>query len=1236
MERGLLSIARTTGLFGENLIRAAKASQQFMEYMRASGTFTAKAANNIIGLMAEAEKRGVSKGVGNLLEVLQGSLLGTQGGEGAKRLAMMGIGGSERVRMRLMTGTILQDRGAQRILAENLGRRLNEIARQRFGKAFDELSIEQKGILDPMIRSLTEGQFGVEELNQVIQTFRERGKDFTERMAELNQGTKRGLDETEVQNQRRQLIFDTGAEILDDFNRALKEEGGNLERAFAKIRRNSEDLAPFMKEFGIDINRGGNSIGEILKKQAEMIRKRAEDQGLTADVEKALGTPKELEARIAQAMADLQRGDRTNFDNLMQTMAKIEGKTREQMRQNADPATKMVTLLFKMEAHLRILMRTVLNEIAPQVQGWMLEFDKVLDKAAVEFNKGTPEGRQNAIKIIGEAMEKLPAEFSKTSRQIAGMRGSEGQRPGVIARGFAGGLEGLFGEDSLIGTIINKLGKMIKENAEKIEKAIKGVEDAINKLNENIQGIMKVIGQWAGVLAVGGVLAVAIGGIIALIVGGGGLVAVLGIAAKAIGALVAALGPLGLGAAATAGYVVYKAEQTKKEIKEGRKAVDAAVETHKKKTQEWLDEKQKTVGRMSDEELRKNIAETNKEIRHLSDTANYMSAEMQKNITSWRNIASPTNLLGTADVAADETLAAANKITEAQNETRRKLEMLQKELLRRTTEGKGSDEIAQEIQKAQQRAAAAQKAQGEMWNRLNEATGGVNWTVDEVRKNEHKLNAIARVTGKTRDEIYDIINKHYSRFGTSDDYEARMDINRLISRSEPYQQKQAEFQTETRKAMGASEMLKKSYEAEKKSKKDYFMSQFGNVQDEKAKRILENYIDRFLEVQMSASKELKVGDLKDAGQFRAPDELKDPEKYRKWRTEMEAFQAKLKELTGTTINLNEVNKKMIEQNTKMRTADQAASDAAVQIFKGSKDVVRPELGMKTYETTLGEKIVAKDYKTATEQAAKLGQKIEDRTKTEARLMKSGLIARDEKGQFKRSDADFEKYAATLASKITEKQVQEFDVTKQLLAEKDPEKQAKMYEVLHKKLLESINWDKMSWEDYEKAITQLATLEKAQQMLMQKATTPGSIYTHDLHLEKLLEGSPLIAPPSKAVLAPGMAKEGGPTIIPLLPNAGTKAEEEIKRRKAEVQNAGRDSMGGIEANTGSTAANTRAMARMLAQIGKILAKRSRKPDLDVAGPDHPVEAFFEEILNTEWPNARIGRKVGLEFDYTDLS
>src|SRR5581483_9706224 len=137
MERGMLSIARSTGVFGDNLVHAAKASQQFMEYMRMSGTFTAKAANNIIGLMAEAQKRGVSQGMENLLQLFKGSLLEEGGDEKARALAITGMGGNERVRGRMLSGTLLEDRGAQKIFAENLGKRLNDLAVQRFGKTYD-------------------------------------------------------------------------------------------------------------------------------------------------------------------------------------------------------------------------------------------------------------------------------------------------------------------------------------------------------------------------------------------------------------------------------------------------------------------------------------------------------------------------------------------------------------------------------------------------------------------------------------------------------------------------------------------------------------------------------------------------------------------------------------------------------------------------------------------------------------------------------------------------------------------------------------------------------------------------------------------------------------------------------------------------------------------------------------------------------------------------------------------
>lgn len=155
------------------------------------------------------------------------------------------------------------------------------------------------------------------------------------------------------------------------------------------------------------------------------------------------------------------------------------------------------------------------------------------------------------------------------------------------------------------------------------------------------------------------------------------------------------------------------------------------------------------------------------------------------------------------------------------------------------------------------------------------------------------------------------------------------------------------------------------------------------------------------------------------------------------------------------------------------------------------------------------------------------------------------------------------------------------------------------------------------------LRQLEDLNQVTEMLdpvktsAERQLKPDSIYVHDTHVEDLLKN--MISP----------------TMIPTLP-VSKDVDEELKRRKAEAQGNAGNEIGQIEANTGSTAANTGAMVRILGRIGKMLAKRQRGGLTEVAGPDYPLDAFFDDILSTEWPNARPGRSVGLEIDYTDIS
>jgi hypothetical protein len=95
-------------------------------------------------------------------------------------------------------------------------------------------------------------------------------------------------------------------------------------------------------------------------------------------------------------------------------------------------------------------------------------------------------------------------------------------------------------------------------------------------------------------------------------------------------------------------------------------------------------------------------------------------------------------------------------------------------------------------------------------------------------------------------------------------------------------------------------------------------------------------------------------------------------------------------------------------------------------------------------------------------------------------------------------------------------------------------------------------------------------------------------------------------------------------------------DQMRLNRLQADAADGEDLSGVEANTGSTASNTRATVRALNQIGKMLAKNLRAGgNLGVEGPDYPLTPFFEDVLDTGWPNARSLRTVGLEFEGTDL-
>jgi hypothetical protein len=260
-----------------------------------------------------------------------------------------------------------------------------------------------------------------------------------------------------------------------------------------------------------------------------------------------------------------------------------------------------------------------------------------------------------------------------------------------------------------------------------------------------------------------------------------------------------------------------------KMVKDRTKEIDKNVEARIVKTDATIAARAVEAPKMSDEDIKAKIAASDKRIRELTDVANAATKEMADNLTSFGShtggrIASALGV-DSSDVIAQGMEKALNSITKAQVDEGRLIKQLKDELMRRSGEGKDIPKLAADLDASTKHADAVSNAINNKWAELNKAIGGNlsehtsgSLNVDKLRDDKDAVQKVADVTGKSVQDIRDILWKYYSRTpGTrSDDYEAQQEINRLISGSPEMQRLQAEQKFEMAKKIGLEEALKKA------------------------------------------------------------------------------------------------------------------------------------------------------------------------------------------------------------------------------------------------------------------------------------------------------------------------------------------------------------------------------------------------------------------------------------------
>lgn len=326
MGRDLRSIARMTGVTGDNLIKVARSAETFMKNMRNAGNFTTMAARNMTAMLAEAQRTGTSEGMQNILGVLSSGTIAGAGDERIKNLVRVATGGQRDLVEAVLGGTITQNTDQMRALGEGLEGLINRFTG---GRRLEDLSPARRG----MISQIFQSQFGVglNELNLIIKNIRKATMSFGERLEQLtvlqgdaNARLKEGTTLQTVLEQKRALVQDRALQFLTDFATGAKTD---TEKFLADMRRAGVEIRGAAPETAI------RAVVEDMNRRIRQFK-----------------PPGVEEIDVAKVLAEAQgpEGAAAALEKLNQTNQKIVA---EQQAQN-NPVSQILKVLQRIESIL--------------------------------------------------------------------------------------------------------------------------------------------------------------------------------------------------------------------------------------------------------------------------------------------------------------------------------------------------------------------------------------------------------------------------------------------------------------------------------------------------------------------------------------------------------------------------------------------------------------------------------------------------------------------------------------------------------------------------------------------------------------------------------------------------------------------------------------------------------------------------------------------------------------------
>lgn len=304
--RGMVEVAKATGITGDRMKDVVGKSKQFTDQMVKAAQFTSASNKNIMEIVANAEKFGVGDSVGNILKVATSTneLISNSSSETS---AFLYRAAAEMGRVQdLQYGIITRSKKGIKDLSLGMEKVL-----QRFGvesiEAVENLTDEQKFKLNIQLKAAYGMELG--EVVRTIDTFKQSSKGAAEQLEEIAKKQKQNLNLEEkaaLVEQQRRIKASTAMSVVTALSESAK-GAKDMNQALEKFNRRKDEFSSDIKAIGGDLTNTTEGIGFAYKTAANELNAKLKELGKEPikidgkDIEKAL-KDKDAQALLAERL----------------------------------------------------------------------------------------------------------------------------------------------------------------------------------------------------------------------------------------------------------------------------------------------------------------------------------------------------------------------------------------------------------------------------------------------------------------------------------------------------------------------------------------------------------------------------------------------------------------------------------------------------------------------------------------------------------------------------------------------------------------------------------------------------------------------------------------------------------------------------------------------------------------------------------------------------------------------